>query len=113
MSEGIIHFNDKECSFSLNKIDLPRVFRVGYNKYEGQWLVLLADHPLDRPVQFVGVALVEVEGRNSKMLPHHARHVDIVLSDGGDFLCCSQEFRNQRRSYQIGRAAAVLGRQLL
>ena len=46
------------------------------------------------------------------MLPHHSRHVDIVQRDGGDFLCSSQEFRNERGGYQIGGAAAVL-RQLL
>ena len=105
-------FKDKERCKHFHKYDLPRVFRVGHDKYEGQWLVLLADHPLDGPVQLVGVALVEVEGRNSKMLPHHSRHVDIVQRDGGDFLCSSQEFRNERGGYQIGGAAAVL-RQLL
>ena len=107
--ERCIHFHKYQSQVLDWLLDLPRVFRVGHDKYEGQWLVLLADHPLDGPVQLVGVALVEVEGRYSEVLPHQARHVHVVQRDGGHLPGGGQEFRNEGRSDQIGGSTTVLG----
>ena len=87
----------------------PWVFRVGYNEYKWERLSLLADKPGDWSVQLVGVALVEVEGRYSEVLPHQARHVHVVQRDGGHLPGGGQEFRNEGGSDQIGGSTTVLG----
>jgi len=82
-------------------------FRVGYNKNEWEGLILVTDNPLDGSVQLVGVSLVEVEWRDSKVFPHQARHVHVVQGDGGHRGCCSQEFRNQGGGDQVSSAITI------